>query len=34
MEIARLKVTIAEVVQENLEMKKKFGDRLQRRGQI
>ena len=30
----KLKATIAEVVQENLEMKKKFGDRLQRRGQI
>ena len=30
-EIARLKATIAEVVQENLEIKKKFGDRLQRR---
>ena len=33
-EIARLKATIAEVVQENLEIKKKNGDRLQRRGQI
>ena len=33
-EIARLKATIAEVVQENLEIKKKTGDRLQRRGQI
>ena len=33
-EIERLKATIAEVVQENLEIKKKTGDRLQRRGQI
>ena len=33
-EIARLKATIAEVVQENLEIKKKIGERLQRRGQI
>ena len=33
-EIARLKATIAEVVQENLEIKKKNGDRLQRREQI
>ena len=32
-EIARLKATIAEVVQENLEIKKKTGERLQRRGQ-
>ena len=32
-EIARLKATIAEVVQENLEIKKKIGERLQRRGQ-
>ena len=30
-EIARLKATIADVVQENLEIKKKNGDRLQRR---
>jgi len=30
-EIARLKATIAEVVQENLEIKKKIGERLQRR---
>ena len=29
--IARLKAAIAEVVQENLEMKKNFGDRLQRK---
>ena len=34
MEIAWLKATIAEVVQENLEIKKKNGDRLQRREQI
>ena len=34
MEIARLKATIADVVQENLEIKKKNGDRLQRREQI
>ena len=33
-EIARLKETIAEIVSENLEIKKKIGDRLQRRGQI
>ena len=33
-EIARLKATIAEVVQENLEIKKKIGERLRRRGQI
>ena len=33
-EIARLKATIAEVVQENLEIKKKIGERLQRSGQI
>ena len=33
-EIARLKATIAEVVQENLESKKKIGERLRRRGQI
>ena len=31
-EIERLKATIAEVVQENLEIKKKMGERLQRRG--
>jgi len=30
-EIARLKATIAEAVQENLEIKKKIGERLQRR---
>ena len=30
-EIARLKATIADVVSENLEIKKKNGDRLQRR---
>ena len=30
-EIARLKATIADVVSENLEIKKKFGNRLQRR---
>ncbi len=30
-EIERLKATIAEVVQENLDIKKKFGDRLQGR---
>ena len=33
-EIARLKATIANVVSENLEIKKKIGERLQRRGQI
>ena len=33
-EIERLKATIAEVVQENLEIKKKIGERLRRRGQI
>ena len=33
-EIARLKATIAEVVQENLEIKKMIGERLRRRGQI
>ena len=33
-EIARLKATIAEIVQENLEIKKKIGERLRRRGQI
>ena len=33
-EIAMLKATIAEVVQENLEIKKKTGDRLLRRGYI
>ena len=33
-EIARLKATIAEVVQENLEIKKRIGERLRRRGQI
>ena len=33
-EIARLKATIAEVVQENLETKKKIGERLRRREQI
>ena len=33
-EIARLKATIADVVSENMEIKKKIGDRLQRRGQI
>ena len=33
-EIARLKATIAEVVHENLEIKKKIGERLRRRGQI
>ena len=32
-EIARLKATIADVVSENLEIKKKIGERLQRRGQ-
>ena len=32
-EIARLKATVAEVVQENLDIKKKIGERLQRRGQ-
>lgn len=31
-EIQRLKDVIAEIMQENLEIKKKFGDRLQRRG--
>ena len=30
-EIVRLKATIADVVSENLEIKKKFGNRLQRR---
>ena len=30
----RLKAAIAEVVQENLEIKKKIGERLRRRGQI
>ena len=33
-EIARLKATIADVVSENLEIKKKIGERLMRRGQI
>ena len=33
-EIARLKATIVEVVRENLDIKKKNGDRLQRREQI
>ena len=33
-EIARLKATIAEIVQENLEIKKKIGERLQRRERI
>jgi len=33
-EIARLKATIAEVVQENLEIKKKTGERLKMRGRI
>ena len=33
-EILRLKATIAEVVQENLEIKKKIGERLKRKGQI
>ena len=33
-EIVRLKATIADVVSENLEIKKKNGDRLQRREQI
>ena len=33
-EIARLKATIAEVVQENLEIKKRIGERLRRREQI
>ncbi len=33
-ETERLKATIADVVQENLEIKKKNGDRLQRREQI
>jgi transposase-like protein len=33
-EIARLKATIADVVSENLEIKKKIGERLRRRGQI
>ena len=33
-EIERLKAAIAEVVQENLEIKKKIGERLRRRGQI
>ena len=31
-EIAMLKATIADVVSENLEIKKKIGERLQRRG--
>ena len=33
-EIERLKGTIADVVSENLEIKKKIGERLQRRGRI
>ena len=33
-EILRLKATIAEVVQENLEIKRKIGERLKRKGQI
>ena len=33
-EIESLKATIAEIVQENLEIKKKIGERLRRRGQI
>jgi transposase-like protein len=33
-EIERLKATIDEVVQENLEIKKKIGEPLRRRGQI
>ena len=33
-EIARLKATIADVVSENLEIKKKIGERLQRRERI
>ena len=33
-EIARLKATIADVVSENMETKKKIGDRLPRRGKI
>ena len=33
-EIARLKATIADVVSENMEIKKKIGDRLLRRGWI
>ena len=33
-EIARLKATIADVVSENLGIKKKSGERLQRKGQI
>ena len=31
-EISRLKDVIAEITQENLEIKKKIGERLQRRG--
>ena len=33
-EIARLKATIAEIVQENLEIKKKIGERLRRNERI
>ena len=33
-ENTRLKDVIAEITQENLEIKKKIGDRLQRRGRI
>ena len=33
-ETERLKATIADVVQENLEIKKKIGERLQRRERI
>ena len=33
-EIVRLKATIADVVSENLEIKKKIGERLQRRERI
>ncbi len=32
LEISRLKDMIAEITQENLEIKKKIGERLQRRG--
>ena len=32
LEISRLKDVIAEITQENLEIKKKIGERLQRRG--
>jgi transposase-like protein len=33
-EIARLKATIADIVSENLEIKKRIGERLRRREQI